>query len=127
MEERKILLTDDEEDFCYFVKLNLEKTGKYKVTTATQGIDCIELAKRYQPDLILLDVMMPGMSGGETAEILLDDESTSSIPIVFITALIQEEELAKRGKRIGGRNFIAKPVTPEMLIKKIDQYIAPMC
>ncbi len=123
MNEKKILLIDDEDDFCFFVKLNLEKTGKYKVFTATRGKEGIRLAKQHRPDLIFLDIMMPEMDGGRVAEILLEDESTSDIPVVFVTAVIRKEEAAESDGQIGGRDFIAKPVTPEKLIEKIEQYL----
>lgn len=122
--KKKVLLIDDEEDFCFFVKLNLQKAGKYQVFTATSGKDGIELVKQLKPDLILLDIMMPNMSGGQVAEILLEDESTSRIPIIFVTAAIEEEEVEKHMGRIGGRDFIAKPVTVEKLIEKIEKYCA---
>jgi CheY-like chemotaxis protein len=123
MNQQKILLIDDESDFCFFVKLNLEKTGNYTVFTAASGKEGIELAKQHKPDLIILDVMMPRMDGGRVAEILLEDESTSGIPIVFLTAAIREEEVSKNGGRIGGMDFVAKPVTPEELIERIELYL----
>ncbi len=125
MSQKKILLIDNKNDFCFFVKLNLEKTGRYEVLTATSGNEGIGLAKSHKPDLITLDIMMPQMDGGQVAAILLGDESTRSIPIVFLTALVQKEEILKRGGRIGDRNFIAKPVTPEELIEQIELYLNP--
>ncbi|OQX87156.1 MAG: hypothetical protein B6D55_04195 [Candidatus Omnitrophica bacterium 4484_70.2] len=64
---RKILLVDDEENFCYFVKRNLELTGEFKVFTANNGEEGLEIARKERPDLILLDIFMPGMSGSEVA------------------------------------------------------------
>ena len=122
MSRRKILIVDDEYDFCFFVKLNLQKTGKYQVFTATNGVEGISLAKQLKPDLILLDIRMPKMGGTEVAEILLEDESTRTIPFVFVTAMIKNYEITKHGGHIGGRDFIAKPVTPEKLIEKIEKY-----
>ncbi len=122
MDKKKILLIDDEEDFCFFVKLNLEKTRKYRVFTATRGIEGIRLAKQVKPDLIFLDIVMPKMDGGRVAEILLEDESTKTIPFVFVTAVIKKDDLPGYGGKIGGRDFIAKPVKPEKLIEKIEQY-----
>ena len=122
MDKKKILLVDDEEDFCFFVKLNLERTGKYQVFTATNGTEGIRLAKQLKPDLIFLDIAMPKMDGGRVAEILLEDESTKTIPFVFVTAVIEKDDLAKRGGKIGGRDFISKPVKLEKLIEKIEQY-----
>jgi two-component system, OmpR family, alkaline phosphatase synthesis response regulator PhoP len=123
MDPKKILFIDDEDDFCYFAKLNLEKTGDYEIFTATGGEEGIALAKQHKPDLILLDIMMPEMDGGRVAEILFNDDLTRGIPVVFLTAVIREEEVLKSGGRIGGKDFIAKPVTPEKLIENIEYYL----
>jgi len=117
MLKQKILMVDDEQDFCYFVKLNLEKSGKYQVMTAFNGEEGLRLAEENKPDLILLDIVMQGMDGGEVAWKLINNEATKDIPVIFITALIQPGE---GDKVIGKRNFLAKPVTPEKLMKKID-------
>ncbi|HOE17387.1 MAG TPA: response regulator [Syntrophorhabdaceae bacterium] len=122
MDKKKILLIDDEDDFCFFVKLNLERTGKYKIFTATDGMEGIRLARQLKPDLIFLDIVMPKMDGGRIAEILLEDESTKKIPFVFVTAVIRKGDLGGHGGKAGGRDFIAKPVKPETLIEKIEQY-----
>jgi len=124
MDKKKILLIDDEEDFCFFVKLNLERTGEYQVFTATDGIEGIRLAKQLKPDLIFLDIVMPKMDGGRVAEILLEDESTKNIPFVFVSAVVKKDELVKRGGEIGRRDFITKPVVSESLIEKIEQVLA---
>ncbi len=63
--DKKILVIDDEEDFCYFVKQNLEAISNYKVITASKGKKGIQIARKEKPDLILLDIMMPGMDGFE--------------------------------------------------------------
>jgi CheY-like chemotaxis protein len=120
---KKILIIDDEDDFCYFVKLNLEQTGKFEVLVATNGPSGINLARTQQPDLILLDLLMPGMHGSEVAEALLNDSTTRHIPVVFLTALAQKREVEKSKGTIGGRQFIAKPVTPEELIFKIESIL----
>ncbi|MDD5613885.1 MAG: response regulator, partial [Candidatus Omnitrophica bacterium] len=86
---KKVLLIDDEEDFCHFVKLNLEDTGKFEVFTSGNGSEGIEIAKNEKPDIILLDLLMPVMDGSEVAEHLLRNEPTRKIPIVFVTALIR--------------------------------------
>ena len=115
----KVLLIDDEADFCYFVKLNLEMTGQFDILTATDGSQGIVLASKEQPDLIILDVVMPGMSGGEIAEKLHDSHKTMHIPILFITAIASRSQVQSQEGLIGGRQFIAKPVTPDELIAKI--------
>ena len=123
MNKKKILIIDDEEDFCFFVKLNLQKTGKFQVFTATSGAEGVRLAKQLKPDLIFLDIIMPYVDGGRVAESLLEDELTREIPFVFLTAAVRQDEVERQGGRIGGRDYIAKPVTPEKLIKKIEQYL----
>ncbi|OPY74678.1 MAG: Transcriptional regulatory protein YycF [Syntrophorhabdus sp. PtaU1.Bin058] len=121
MAKKRILIIDDEKDFCRMVKLNLERTKNYEVLFATDGRSGIEIAGNRRPDLILLDIRMPGMSGGEIAEELLDDPSTSNIPIIFLTALVSKDEVAKQSGYISGRPFIAKPVTAQELIKRIEE------
>jgi len=122
MDRKKILLIDDEEDFCFFVKLNLEKTGRYQVFTATDGMEGIRLARQIKPDIIFLDIVMPKMDGRRVAEILLEDESTKMIPVVFASAVVKKDELAADCK-VGGKDLIAKPFKSENLIEKIEQVL----
>ncbi|MFH0913399.1 MAG: response regulator [Candidatus Omnitrophota bacterium] len=117
---RKILIIDDEEDLCHFVKLNLEKTRKFEVITSTKAAEGIELARNEQPDLILLDILMPDMEGSEVAESLLAEPSTKEIPVVFLTALVSKDQVTEKSGKIGKRDFIAKPVTPQELISRIE-------
>ncbi len=117
MEKITIVMIDDEEDFCHFVKLNLEKTGKYKLYTATRGDEGINIVKKLKPDLILLDIVMQDMDGGEVAYNLKNNPETKDIPILFITAILQP---AEEDKLKGKLHFLSKPITPEILIKKID-------
>jgi CheY-like chemotaxis protein len=119
-EKKKILLIDDEEDFCFFVKRNLEKTGRFEILTATSGNSGVVLASKERPDLILLDIIMPEVGGGQVAELLSDNPETRKIPVLFITAIASRREVQSQEGIIGGRNFIAKPVMPEELIAKID-------
>ena len=118
--KQKILIIDDEEDLCHFVKLNLERTGRFNVLVATRAQAGIDLAKINQPDLILLDIRMPDMDGSQVAENLLLEPTTAKIPIVFLTALAQKKEVASAEGVIGGRTFIAKPVSPQELIARIE-------
>jgi CheY-like chemotaxis protein len=126
MLKKKILMVDDEKDFCHFVKLNMERSGKYQVKTAFNGMDGIAEAVRSKPDLILLDIVMPDMSGGEVAWKLMNDSRTNDIPIIFITAVLQSTEAEQpRGRR----QFLAKPITPEKLMNTIDASLGifPRC
>ncbi|RJP60185.1 MAG: response regulator [Deltaproteobacteria bacterium] len=120
MPVKKVLIVDGEEFFCLAIKKALESRGAFHVLTATRGYDGIRLAKAQKPDIILLDIMMPDMDGSEVAEKLSKSPITSSIPIIFVTTLISREEVRKSGGVVGGRNFIAKPVIIDELIKRIN-------
>lgn len=120
MEKIKVVMIDDEEDFCHFVKLNLEKNGRYAVSTALRGTDGLKLIEAIKPDIILLDIVMQDMDGGEVAYNLKNNPATKNIPIIFITAILQPVEEEKlRGKH----HFMAKPVTPSKLMEKIDRVL----
>jgi CheY-like chemotaxis protein len=107
---KKILIIDDEEDFCYFTKANIEARGGVEVAICCDSRNAVRKVREERPDMILLDVMMPGVSGPEIAEELEDDVSTRNIPVVFATALVTGEETRRTNSAIGGRHFISKPV-----------------
>jgi len=91
---------------------------------SNRGDEGIELAQREKPDLILLDILMPGMSGDEVAEILLENPVTAKIPIIFLTAMVTKEEIGDvMLKKRGGRNFIAKPVTTKEVVAAIKKVL----
>lgn len=119
----KVLLVDDEPDFCELVKTNLEETGEFEVLTATNGDDGIRLARKELPHVILLDIVMPGMDGSQVAAKLQEDPLTSSIPIIFLTAIVTQDEVGKEGKEIKGRYFFAKPVNTESLVRFIKKVL----
>ncbi len=116
----RILIIDDEESFTFFVKLNLETDPRFKVVTANRGEEGLKLAKADRPDLILLDMMMPGMFGTEVAQKLQDDSTTKDIPVIFLTAAIKKEKVEKEQSMIGGRQLLAKPITKDELISRIE-------
>ncbi len=117
---KKVLIIDDEEYFCRALKKNLELKAVCRALAATTGEEGIRLARAEKPDLILLDIMMPGMDGTDVAEALLANPATSSIPIIFVTAIINKEDVRRNAGQIGGRTFLAKPVKIEDLIEKIN-------
>ena len=118
--KKTILIVDDEEDFCHFVKLNLEQTGKYEVLTANNGADGISIANRNQPDLILLDIIMPNMTGTQVAEVLRNDKATKNIPIIFVTAIVKRGEVGAMDYQFGGNYFVFKPVRLDELLHEIE-------
>lgn len=113
----KVLLIDDEQDILELIKYNLDKEG-YQVETAENGRDGIEIAKKFRPDLILLDVMMPAMDGIETcAEIRKSDEIKNTI-IAFLTAR-SEDYSQIAGFDAGADDYIAKPIKPRVLVSRV--------
>ncbi len=120
-EKKKILIIDDEENFCGFIKMNLEATRDFEVSICCDGTKAIRQVKREQPDLILLDILMPKVSGPEIAEKLKDDADTQGIPFVFLTAVATEQDVEEKGDIIGGNYVIAKPVRMNKLIHVINE------
>ena len=125
MRKKKILVIDDEEAFGQMVKLNLEETGEYAVMVETKGAQAFAVTKIFKPDIIFLDIVMPDVDGGEIAHQIESDKELKSIPIVFLTAIIKEDELNSQEGIIAGRphDFIAKPVTADKLIDCIKKHI----
>ncbi len=119
---RKILIIDDEEDLTFFVKANLELAGDYKVLTATSGKEGIKLAERWQPDIILLDIMMPVMDGYETLNELKSGEKTLSIPVIMLTAKSDEDSKLKAA-RLYNEEYLVKPVQIDILNAKIQEVL----
>jgi len=126
MRKKRLLLVDDEEAFAGILKLNLEETGAYEVTVQTDGTKAVETARAFQPDLILLDVVMPDSDGGQIGAELLADRVLQSIPIIFLTAAISQKELEGPYGMVGGRLFIAKPVDKRVLVQVIEQQLAKL-
>ncbi|MCM8760798.1 MAG: response regulator [Candidatus Omnitrophica bacterium] len=120
---KKILVIDDEEDFAFFVKQNMELGGAYTVKVCASGKDGIVAALRYRPDLILLDVIMPDMSGFEVLKTLKGNRATASIPVIMLTAV--EESETKRGKAgLAVEDYIVKPVAISELKSRVENAIS---
>jgi two-component system alkaline phosphatase synthesis response regulator PhoP len=113
----KILLVDDEPDILEFLGFNLKVEG-FEVETAKNGQDAIQKARHFNPDLILLDVMMPGMDGMETCEQIRRIPELSGVMIAFLTAR-GEDYSQISGFNAGGDDYITKPVKPKVLISRI--------
>ncbi len=121
---KRILVVDDEPAITRMVKLNLERTQNYEVLTENHSTNAIAAARQFQPDLILLDVMMPEMDGDEIASQLKQDEQLSKIKFVFMTAIVTKDDIESMGSNIGGNEFLAKPVKTEELIAMIERVLA---
>ena len=120
--EYKILIVDDVISNVLLLKILLTNE-KFQVCTANNGTTCIEQAKKEHPDLILLDVMMPDISGFDTAVILKKDEETKDIPIIFLTALNTPADLV-HGFKVGASDFLTKPFNKEELVMRVTQQIS---
>jgi len=118
VKKEKILLVDDEPDIIDLITYNLEKEG-YEIQSATNGRDAIEMAKRFVPDLILLDVMMPEMDGIETCVELREQDSLRNAIIAFLTAR-GEDYSQIAGFDAGADDYISKPIKPRVLISRIQ-------
>jgi len=115
---KKILMIDDEKEFCMVVKQNLEMKGDYCVEIAMDGKSGIAAALRSKPDLILLDIIMPGIGGFEVLRELKGKKETTSIPVVMLTA-VGSEEAKEKALGLYDEDYIVKPV----LIKDLDAKI----
>lgn len=113
----KILVVDDVVSNVLLLKILLTNEG-FQIITANNGEECIETAKTEKPDLILLDVMMPGISGFDTAVILKKEAETQEIPIIFLTALNNPSELV-HGFQVGANDFLTKPFNKEELVMRV--------
>jgi CheY-like chemotaxis protein len=121
MNKRKILIVDDEEGFSEIVRLNLESTGKYEVCIENDARNALFTALKYQPDLILLDVIMAGKEGPDVAIEIHGDSHLKDVPIVFLTATVTQQEVDEEGGKIGGQAFIAKPSSLDILLNSIEK------
>jgi DNA-binding response OmpR family regulator len=117
----RVLVIDDEAPIRLLCRVNLEADGM-EVLEASDGPTGLEKARNDEPDVILLDVMMPGLDGWQVAEELLEDRRTSSIPIVFLTARAEVRDRA-RGLDLGGIDYVTKPFNPIELAPQVRELI----
>jgi CheY-like chemotaxis protein len=122
-EKKRILVVDDEASITRLLKLNLEQTNDYIVRTVNDSTTALAAAEEFEPQLILLDVMMPGLDGGELATRFQASEKLSKVPIVFLTATATKGEVYARGGRVGGLPFLAKPVELAEVVACLKQYL----
>ena len=119
-EKIKVLIIDDEVDFCYFVQKNLMRDAIFDVAIATNGNDGIKMAKNEKPDIILLDLFMPDMPGEDVADVLKENIITAKIPILFVTALATNDDVTEGAENKIGNNYILpKPIRTKKLIDTI--------
>jgi two-component system, OmpR family, phosphate regulon response regulator PhoB len=113
----RILVVDDEPDIVALVVYHLAKSG-YRVSSASSGPDALSIAKRDRPSLIVLDLMLPGMSGFDVLGKLREDESTAGIAVLMLTARKEEPDRI-RGLELGADDYLTKPFSPQELVLRV--------
>jgi CheY-like chemotaxis protein len=120
---KKILIADDEQPLRLLVRATLEDESgeeRYEIVEAADGNEALEVARRERPELILLDIQMPGLSGLEVCKILKNDPATSDLMIVMLTAKGQQSD-RERGLAAGADDYFAKPFSPLELLQLVDR------
>ncbi|MCM8795045.1 MAG: response regulator [Candidatus Omnitrophica bacterium] len=120
---RKILVIDDERDFADVLKSNLETATGCIVVTAYNGREGLKLAREEKPDLILLDVMMPGLTGLDVLKRLKEDVKTVSIPVMMLTA-VADDKVKERAGILYDEDYIEKPVQIDALKERINAVLS---
>lgn len=123
MDQKRILIIDDEESFTRMVRLNLERTKRYVVREENRAPHAMTTAREFKPDLILLDVIMPGSDGGELASRIKADPTFKDVPVIFLTATVSKREAAE-GVFTGGYLFLPKPVSLKNLVESMENALA---
>jgi len=122
-EKKRILVVDDQSRDTRLMKLYLEQTNDYVVREENDPASALSTAEVFKPHLILLDVMMPGMDGGELAARFQASPGLKAVPIVFLTAVITKEEAAASDGRRGGYPFLAKPVVLSQVVDCLKKHL----
>ena len=119
---RTVLVADDDEDILQLVSFRLERAG-YNVVTAGDGQQALAAAREHKPDLAVLDVMMPGLNGYEVTRQLRADAATAQIPVILLTARVQEADVS-RGFEAGADDYLRKPFSPQELRSRVQAILA---
>ena len=120
----KVLVAEDDPDIQVILKMVLMRLGKCDVSITFQGDQVVPMAKTHHPGLILLDVMLPEMSGFEICKALKSDPETKSIPIIFLTARSMPADI-QEALSLGALGYLAKPFDPMTLIGQINEILSP--
>jgi len=121
--KRRVMIVDDEPGFTKVVKLTLEASKNYEVLELNNPSTVVQNARKFSPDVILLDVVMPNMDGGDVFAQLQGDPMLRAIPVIFVTATVRKGEVPEHGGKIGTSFFIAKPVSAQGLMRCIEEHV----
>jgi CheY-like chemotaxis protein len=122
MAKKKVLLVDDEKSFTTLLKLNLEETGAYEVRVENWAEDAVAAAREFRPDIILLDIIMPRMPGGNVAALLKADPALKDIPVVFLTAAVRKQQVEEAEGIICDLPCLVKPASLDEIVQTIEKY-----
>jgi CheY-like chemotaxis protein len=122
MAKKRILLVDDEKSFTNLLKLNLEETGAYEVRVENWAEDAFNAAKQFKPDIVLLDIIMPRMPGGNVAALIKADPELKDTPMVFLTAAVRRHQVEENEGIICDLPCLAKPASVEEVIAMIEKH-----
>jgi CheY-like chemotaxis protein len=125
MKRKKILVVDDELSFTRLLKMNLEDTDDYEVRLETWAERALGTARAFEPDLILLDVVMPQLRGDQVAAQLRADAKLGTTPVVFLSAAVEKQRVRENDGLINGQPFIAKPASVEEIVEGIERHLPP--
>ncbi len=121
----KALIAEDDPDIQVILRMVLTRMGKCDVVITDQGEEVIHQARTNRPDFILLDVMLPGMSGFDICKVLKADPTTQTLPIIFLTARAQPKEI-KEAMALGALGYLSKPFDPMTLVSQINALLSPV-
>ncbi|SLM31926.1 putative Polar-differentiation response regulator divK [Desulfamplus magnetovallimortis] len=116
----KIMLVDDDPDITFMLKIKLEKSKKFKVIFTNKGKEALKMARNEKPDLIICDIDMPDVTGGDVARELSDCNDTRNIPFLFLSSLLSKKEAGEKCKIIGGYKMMSKSASVNSLIEQIE-------
>ena len=125
MSKRRVLVVDDDVNLSRLAAIILESSGKYEVMIVQESVRAIAVAVEFRPDLMLLDVDMPGLSGGDIAREAGLDSRLRDIPVLFLTGLVRPEETRNGPVESGGKQFLSKPVDPAQLLAAVGRLFLP--
>jgi CheY-like chemotaxis protein len=124
MNKQRILVVDDEPKVSDLVRIFLERTKRYEVRVENRSANALAAAQEVRPDMVLLDVDMPGKDGGMVASEMRAQPLTRDLPILFLTSLVSRAEAGDRETVRGGMRFLAKPLDPKVLVDVVDRLLA---
>jgi two-component system, OmpR family, response regulator len=119
--KRRIMVVDDDQMILRLIKAMLEGTGNYEVHTESNPVHAKEAIQAFRPELMLLDIVMPEVDGGDIAATIQEGGQVHDIPIIFFTGELSKDYVAQHDGVIAGQEFIAKPVTREELVDRIER------